>query len=167
MSSRKVSLADLADRSAPPTAPAAPAPKPVLEETASKQPSASTHPVESWPSPAAGARSNDRATSPIVGEWRRYDQYERKEARLREDQYNSLSEASRRLNKARNGHGERITENTLIRVAIDLLLANEVQLTGTSEAQIRASLGLLTSALTDSGTSRLSNSQTAPHVPRP
>jgi hypothetical protein len=143
VSSRKVSLADLAGRSAPPTAPAAPAPKPVPGETASKQQSASTQlPGKSWPQPAPDARASDRATSLIVGEWRRYDQYERKEARLREDQYNSLSEASRRLNKARNGNGERITENTLIRVAIDLLLANEDQLTGTGEAQIRASLGL-------------------------
>jgi hypothetical protein len=139
VSSRKVSLADLADRSAPPTAPTT---KPVSEVMATKQQSASTQPVKSWPQPAPGARTSDRATSPPVGEWRRYDQYERKEARLREDQYNSLSEASRRLNKARNGHGERITENTLIRVAIDLLLANEDQLTGTSEAQIRESLGL-------------------------
>ncbi|MDV3249553.1 hypothetical protein K7Z54_23500 [Mycobacterium avium subsp. hominissuis] len=76
------------------------------------------------------------------GEWVRYDQLERKETRLRPDQYNSLSELSRVLNRQRQGRGERITENTLIRVAIDLLLKREAELTGITETELRASLGL-------------------------
>lgn len=47
----------------------------------------------------------------------------RKEARVREDQYRALSALARRLMRRRQAKGERITENTLIRVAIDLLLA--------------------------------------------
>jgi hypothetical protein len=144
VSTRKVSLAALADRAVPLPPPVAPIPEPVPEELVSTQHSVSIEQpaVESRPQRQPNTRASDRAALPAVGEWRRYDQYERKEARLREDQYNRLSEVSRRLNKARNGNGERITENTLIRVAIDLLLANDAQLLGTSEAEIRTSLGL-------------------------
>jgi hypothetical protein len=71
-----------------------------------------------------------------------YGQLERKEARLRPDQYNRLSSISRTLNRARAGKGERITENTLIRVAIDLLLQRETELVGNTEAELRQSLGL-------------------------
>ena len=74
--------------------------------------------------------------------WVRYDQLERKETRLRADQYSRLTELSRELNRQRQGQGERITENTLIRVAIDLLLAGSDNLTGTTEAELRASIGL-------------------------
>lgn len=70
----------------------------------------------------SSSRSGDAITP---GEWVRYDQLERKETRLRPDQYNSLSELSRGLNRQRHGRGERITENTLIRVAIDLLLSEK------------------------------------------
>jgi hypothetical protein len=72
----------------------------------------------------------------------RYDEYERKETRLRDDQYGRLTAASRRLNKHRKGRGERITENTLIRVAIDLLLEREDQLEGISESELRKSVRL-------------------------
>ncbi|MBN9103082.1 MAG: hypothetical protein J0I49_34060 [Pseudonocardia sp.] len=61
---------------------------------------------------------------------------------MRPDQYGRLSTTSRELNRARRGTGERITENTLIRVAIDLLLERGDQLTGTSEAELRKSVGL-------------------------
>jgi len=53
----------------------------------------------------------------------KYLQLERKEVRLRLDQLDALTTLTRRLNRARKGKGERLTENTLIRVAIDLLLA--------------------------------------------
>lgn len=76
------------------------------------------------------------------GQWVRYDRLERKETRLRPDQYSSLSELSRSLNRQRHGRGERITENTLIRVAIDLLLTRESELAGVTEAELRISLGL-------------------------
>ena len=72
----------------------------------------------------------------------RFDELERKEARVRLDQYEALQILSRQLNRSRNRRGERITENTLIRVAIDLLLSRQGEVAGTTEAELRASIGL-------------------------
>ena len=72
----------------------------------------------------------------------RFDELERKEARVRLDQYEALQVLSRQLNRSRNRRGERITENTLIRVAIDLLLSRQGEIAGTTEAELRASVGL-------------------------
>ena len=52
----------------------------------------------------SSSRSGDAITP---GEWVRYDQLERKETRVRPDQYNSLSELSRGLNRQRHGRGVR------------------------------------------------------------
>lgn len=84
----------------------------------------------------------DSSDDPQPGQWVRYDKLERKETRLRPDQYTRLSGISRALNRARAGRGERITENTLIRVAIDLLLQRETDLAGDTEAGLRRSIGL-------------------------
>ncbi|WP_246584473.1 hypothetical protein [Thermus brevis] len=51
-----------------------------------------------------------------------YLTYVRKECRLRPDQLDALTVLARRLNRERKGKGERITENTLIRWAVDMLL---------------------------------------------
>lgn len=67
---------------------------------------------------------------------------ERKETRLREGQIGELTAHARRLNKAKTGPAPRITENTLIRVAIDLLLSRVDELRGTTEADLRRSVGL-------------------------
>jgi len=72
----------------------------------------------------------------------RFDELERKEARVRLDQYEALQSLSRKLNRSRNRRGERITENTLIRVAIDLLLSRQEQVAGTTEVELRTSVGL-------------------------
>jgi hypothetical protein len=66
----------------------------------------------------------------------------RKETRLRDDQLEQLTAITRKLNRQRQGKGERITENTLIRIAVDLLLNQEQQLQGTTEEELLASLGL-------------------------
>lgn len=66
----------------------------------------------------------------------------RKETRLGEEQIERLSHLSRQLNRKRNGKGERITENTLIRIAVDLLLEQQAQLIGTTEAELRNSVNL-------------------------
>ncbi len=69
----------------------------------------------------------------------------RREARIHEHQATELTRMSRRLNRLRTQQGsagERITDNTLIRVAIDLLLQHEPQLAGISEDELRSSLGL-------------------------
>ncbi len=66
----------------------------------------------------------------------------RKETRLRDDQLEQLTAITRKLNRQRRGKGERITENTLIRIAVDLLLNQEQQLQGITEEELLASLGL-------------------------
>ena len=64
----------------------------------------------------------------------------RKEARVREDQYAALSALARTLMRRRRVKDERITENTLIRVAIDLLIAHQDQLRGATEDELRRSV---------------------------
>jgi len=76
----------------------------------------------------------------------RYLQLIRKESRLRQDQADRLSREVRRINQSRQSRhgpvGERITDNTLIRVAVDLLLARAEELNGTTEDALRRSVGL-------------------------
>jgi len=69
-----------------------------------------------------------------------YRRLARKEARVREDQYVALSRLVRVLARRRTDRsGPRLTENTLIRIAIDLLLARANRLAGNTEDEIRAS----------------------------
>ena len=69
-----------------------------------------------------------------------YLRYVRKETRLREDQQNQLTLQARRLNRAKKSQGSRITENSLIRVAVDLLLAKIERASGDDEDAIRNSM---------------------------
>lgn len=71
-----------------------------------------------------------------------YLTFERKAVRLRADQYEELIFNARRLNKAKGPGGVRITENTLARVAFDLLISRMDELSGTTEEELRRSLGL-------------------------
>ncbi len=73
---------------------------------------------------------------------RTYEDFERKEARLRPDQYETLTINARRLNKMKGTGGVRITENTLIRVALDMLIARMPELQGSTEDELRKSVGL-------------------------
>ncbi|WP_374976625.1 hypothetical protein ACEYYH_02005 [Microbacterium trichothecenolyticum] len=87
-----------------------------------------------------------------------FAQLARKDARIRDDQVTALTALADAVMRRRRFKAERITENTLIRVAIDLLLAHADQLRGSTEDELRNSLtaGLPKSgspALTDSGTS--------------
>jgi hypothetical protein len=93
------------------------------------------------------AKTPVKATSTPATPTSRADQplflrLERKEARLRADQYADLTAHARRLSQAKTGGGERITENTLIRVAIDLLLEHAADLSGQTEAEIKNSVTL-------------------------
>lgn len=72
----------------------------------------------------------------------RYLQLARKEARITHEQADALASLTRRLNRQRHGTGERITDNTLLRVAVDLLLTREDELRGTTEPELRNSVGL-------------------------
>lgn len=69
-----------------------------------------------------------------------YKTLERTEARLRADQLVDLTALRKRVAANRTDKSERITDNTLIRVAVDFLLAHGGQLEGNTEAELRASL---------------------------
>lgn len=70
----------------------------------------------------------------------KWQRLERKELRLRADQLDELARIRRTLNRQRGGEGERITENTLIRVAVDMLLGRAGTLSGTTEDELRKSV---------------------------
>lgn len=71
-----------------------------------------------------------------------YLTFERKETRLRPEQVTSLNVKARELNKTKDPEADRITDNTLIRVAVDLLLSRAGDLAGGDEALLRKSVGL-------------------------
>lgn len=74
----------------------------------------------------------------------RYTQLEQKHALLWPDQIESLATVARRISRSTRGveGRERITENTLIRVAVDLILshAQEGRLQGATEDELRTSV---------------------------
>jgi predicted GIY-YIG superfamily endonuclease len=72
----------------------------------------------------------------------KYRQMERKELLIWPEQITDLSILMRQINRSRGGEGERITINTLIRVAVTLLLSRCQDLTGSTEEELRHSLGL-------------------------
>ena len=92
------------------------------------------------PQEPAAARSA-RTPAPPPG-LPKYLRLERKELLIWPDQITSLSVLARVLNRNRGGAGERITTNTLIRVAAALLLSRSQDLAGTTEEELRRSLGL-------------------------
>ena len=65
-----------------------------------------------------------------------YLELTRKEARFRQDQLNDLTTLTRQLNRRRASTGERITDNTLIRVAVDMMLRVADSLDGATEAEL-------------------------------
>lgn len=69
-----------------------------------------------------------------------YLRFVRKDTRLREDQLESLTSHARRLNRKRRSAGPRLTENTLIRVAVDLLLDRIDKAVGDDEAALLESV---------------------------
>lgn len=83
--------------------------------------------------------STDEATRETPAE-PMYERLERKDLRLRDDQFAELTALARQLMRARTVKLERITENTLIRVAIDLLLAHSQRLRGNTETELRKSV---------------------------
>lgn len=108
-----------------PAAQAAPKPRKTQKATPAKKP----------------ATQEPAATKELAGGVG-YDKLEAKAARIHERQVTALADLARRLNKQRAGEGHRITENTLIRLGIDLLLERSDELTGTTEAELAASLKL-------------------------
>lgn len=96
---------------------------------------------------AARAKPESRPKTPkapktLVESLPPYLRYERKEARLRTDQLTGLTLRARQLNKTKDTDSDRITDNTLIRIAVDLLLSRADELAGGDEAALRGSLGI-------------------------
>jgi len=87
----------------------------------------------------AGGQARTPASSPGLP---KYLRLERKELLIWPEQITNLSILARVLNRNRRGAGERITTNTLIRVAVSLLLSRSQDLAGTTEEELRRSLGL-------------------------
>ena len=121
-------------------APAVLPPRPAPAEAA---PAAAVEkPEPRRPAPRRVARGPWDAGSAEVTESQipKWQRLERKELRLRADQLDELARIRRTLNRQRGGEGERITENTLIRVAVDMLLGRAGKLRGTTENELRKSV---------------------------
>lgn len=93
---------------------------------------------------AEGAGIAAASQKPISGPRQpKYLSLVRKEARLRAEQIDRLTAIARRLNRQKiEGEGERLTENTLIRLAVDLLFEKANKLAGATEDELRDSLEL-------------------------
>jgi hypothetical protein len=121
-------------------APAVLPPRPAPAEAAPA--AAAEKPEPRRPAPRRVARGRRDAGTAGVTESQtpKWQSLERKELRLRADQLDELARIRRTLNRQRGGEGERITENTLIRVAVDVLLGRAGRLRGTTEDELRKSV---------------------------
>jgi len=118
-----------------------PTPMPATEAAPQVQePSAPGEPAETPQKATAKSTKNQPTPGEAAIAMPPYLRLIRKETRIREDQYEALTGQARRLNRAKGTGGERITENTLIRVAIDLLLTQIDQLRGSDESELRNSV---------------------------
>ena len=91
--------------------------------------------------PKSGTSKPTDSVSTEVAPKPRYLQLTRKEVRFPDDQLEALDRLARRLQRARRGAGgERITENTLVRVAVAALLARADALSGATAAELLAVL---------------------------
>jgi len=70
----------------------------------------------------------------------RYKTFERTDARLRPDQVTAISALRKRVAANRTDKGERITDNTMLRLAVDLLLAHADDIEGNTEEEMRSAL---------------------------
>lgn len=132
-------------QSVPSAASQAPVETPVAAKTAEPNP-APTRKKQNVGKPAATKTKTAKATPVVEDDGPRYLKLTRKEARFADEQLDELTVLTRRLNKRRGGAGERFTDNTLIRVAVDLLLSEaDTLLAGgvaTTEDEIRGLLGV-------------------------
>lgn len=143
MSPKRGSLAGmLAEAPALPPMPARPAESqtPEVRSPVQQSPEVQSHRPRR-PARPPRARTPSPAPAPQPG-LPKYRRLERKELLIWPDQITQLSIQARVLNRTRGGVGERITQNTLIRVAVALLLSRAQDLAGTTEEELRQSLGL-------------------------
>jgi hypothetical protein len=121
---------------APAVLPPRPAPADAAPAAAPENPA----PRRSAPRRAARGARDAGTTGVTESQIPKWQRLERKELRLRADQLDELARIRRTLNRQRGGEGERITENTLIRVAVDMLLGRAGKLRGTTEDELRKSV---------------------------
>jgi hypothetical protein len=136
------SVADLlgeVDQEVPAAAPAALPPHP--PEPAASAPTETPVRARQAPGPRPQRRTRAASTAGVTdSQTPKWQRLERKELRLRADQLDELARLRRVLNRQRGGEGERITENTLIRVAVDMLLGRVDRLRGITEDELRKSV---------------------------
>lgn len=132
-----------APAAADPAAEPAPAPPQAQPESnPTPEPAAKQQPPAKQASERDAAKARGELVDDAGASLPRYLELTRKEARFTDDQLDELAALTRKLNKTRRGRGERITDNTLIRVAVDLLLQRTDDLEGHDEASLRHSVGL-------------------------
>jgi len=138
------------DSSAVPATTDEPTVPPTVKETAEPGPAApEVTALPAAPTSAPAVRPAERAARPRMASPVRsikaapeppplplYLELTRKEARFRQDQLNDLTTLTRQLNRRRASTGERITDNTLIRVAVDMMLKVADSLDGVTEADL-------------------------------
>ncbi|MFE4613747.1 hypothetical protein ACFRK5_36205 [Streptomyces niveus] len=73
---------------------------------------------------------------PAQGEGPKWRGLERKETRLHSDQVLDLAMLRKKISKQRKDRSEIITDNTLIRIAVDLLLLHQDKLRGDTEGEL-------------------------------
>ena len=64
----------------------------------------------------------------------------RGESRIRPDQHDAMVQLRRRIKGQRTEGTERVTNNMLVRIALDILLDHQDALTGNTEEELRQSL---------------------------
>jgi hypothetical protein len=136
-----LSEADQVAPAAPAVPPSRPAPPAVAEGAPAPAPPKASARTRRPPAPRAARREREAGTAGVTeSQTPKWKGLERKELRLRADQLDELARLRRTLNRQRAGDGERITENTLIRVAVDMLLGRAGRLRGTTEDELRKSV---------------------------
>lgn len=115
--------------------------KPNPKEGTSTTPAAKPQPRKRPPRSSLPEKGRPGPRSPGAGQ-AKWQTLEAKTTRLRSEQRTALTAAARQLNTQKAGEGERITDNTLIRVAVDLLLARGDELQGTTEEELKQSMNL-------------------------
>jgi hypothetical protein len=133
------------DTKSQPTTPMAttvPVAKLALGETdGGAEPAAASKLEEAREKPSA-PNTGSEANEPVVSNHTHYTELVRKELRLHADQADELTMLASQVQRSRKKKGERITDNTLIRVAVDLLLQRQKELVGSTEDELRVALGL-------------------------
>ena len=95
-------------------------------------------PVTSKSTELQTTKLTDSVSLVATEEFTHYEDYERKECRFRPDQFEALMMLERRLSRIHRKRAgqQRITANTLIRVAVDLFLEHSSELQGADEVEL-------------------------------